>query len=203
MATYKNTASAYRRMEFVDTVMNGTQELFLSFGVLGLFIIAFLESVFFPIPPDVVLLPLAVATPDAALFYALVATLGSVMGAVVGYWFGYKGGRPLLDNMASERNVERVERYYDEYGVLAVGIAGFTPIPYKVFAISSGTFKLDMKGFLLASVLSRGGRFFLEAALIMLYGEQIMSFLHGSFGVLTIAVAVAAVAAYVVWKKYL
>ncbi len=184
-------------------LVHGTQELFLSMGALGLFVIAFIESVFFPIPPDVVLLPLAVTTPDLALFYAAVATAGSVMGAVVGYWFGYKGGRPLLEKVASDRNIDRAEAYYDRYGVMAVGVAGFTPIPYKVFAISSGTFKLDMKGFIAVSVVSRGGRFFLEAALIMLYGEQIVAFLESRFGVATLVAGIGVVAAYVVWKKYL
>jgi len=179
-----------------------TQDIFLSFGALGLFVIAFVESIFFPIPPDVVLLPLAVATPELALFYAAVATAGSVMGAIVGYWFGAKGGRPVLEKVASDRNIDRVEDYYDRYGVMAVGIAGFTPIPYKVFAISSGTFKLDMTGFLVASTLSRGARFFLIGGLIWWKGEQIMAFLDGSFGILTLAVAAAAVGAYIVWKRY-
>jgi undecaprenyl-diphosphatase len=179
-----------------------TQDIFLSFGALGLFVIAFVESIFFPIPPDVVLLPLAVATPELALFYAAVATAGSVMGAIVGYWFGAKGGRPVLEKVASDRNIDRVEDYYDRYGVMAVGIAGFTPIPYKVFAISSGTFKLDMTGFLVASTLSRGARFFLIGGLIWWKGEQIMAFIDGSFGILTLAVAAAAVGAYIVWKRY-
>lgn len=184
-------------------IIDGTRELFVSMGALGLFVLAFVESIFFPVPPDVVLIPLTLTTPELGLLYATAATTGSVLGAVVGYYFGYKGGRPLLDRVVSERNVQRVENYYDDYGVMAVGIAGFTPIPYKVFAISSGAFKLDVKGFLAASVLSRGARFFLEAALIMLYGEEIVAFLKGPFGVVTVIAAAVVVVAYVIWKRYL
>lgn len=185
-----------------EELLHRTEALFLSFGAVGLFLLAFIESVFFPIPPDVVLIPLSLSQPSFALFYAAVATIGSVAGAGVGYWIGYRGGRPALERMVSEQNISRVERYYEEYGILAVGIAGFTPVPYKVFTLSSGAFSLDVKGFLAVSVISRGARFFLEAALLMLYGETIVSFLESLFGAITLVVAVLAAAAYVMWKRY-
>lgn len=186
----------------LDGVVAWTRELVVSFGAVGLFALAFVESMFFPIPPDVALIPLALTTPELALFYAFVTTLGSVGGAIAGYEVGRKGGRPVLERMVSDRNISRVERYYDEYGVLAVGVAGFTPIPYKVFTLSSGAFRLNRAGFVLVSVVSRGARFFLEAVLIMLYGEAIVSFITGTFGILTLLVAAGLVTAYIVWKQY-
>lgn len=190
-------------MSLTGELIQGTQDLFLSFGLLGLFVLAFIESSFFPIPPDVVLIPMALTSPQYALLYAAITTAGSVLGAVAGYYIGYKGGRPVLRKFASEKNVDRVEEYYDEYGVAAVGIAGFSPVPYKVFTISSGAFKLDFKQFMAVSVLSRGARFFIEAGLIMLYGEEIEAFLHGSFGIVTVVLGMVLVAAYFIWKKYL
>lgn len=187
----------------LDTLVTWTREIVVSFGAVGLFALAFVESMFFPIPPDVALIPLALTTPELALFYAFVATLGSVMGAIAGYEVGRKGGRPVLERMVSERNIRRVEDYYDDYGVLAVGVAGFTPIPYKVFTLSSGAFKLNRAGFILVSILSRGGRFFLEAILILLYGEAIVSFIRGAFGIITLLAAAGLVTAYIVWKQYL
>ncbi len=189
-------------MSLTGYLVTATEEVVVSMGALGLFVLAFIESSFFPIPPDVALIPLALANPHLALFYAAVTTAGSVMGAVAGYYIGQKGGRPLLEKMVSDRNIDRVEAYYDQYGVMAVGFAGFTPVPYKVFTISSGTFKLDMKGFLVVSVLSRGGRFFLEALLIMWYGERIVALLEGYFSIITVVVAATGVVAYVVWKRY-
>lgn len=186
----------------LDGLVTWTREMAVSFGAVGLFALAFVESMFFPIPPDVALIPLALTTPELALFYAFVATLGSVAGAIAGYEVGRTGGRPVLERMVSERNIDRVEHYYDAYGVLAVGVAGFTPIPYKVFTLSSGAFKLNRAAFILVSILSRGGRFFLEAVLILLYGEEIVSFITGAFGLLTLLAAGALVTAYIVWKQY-
>lgn len=186
-----------------SALVEPTKEFFLAYGVAGLFIIAFIESSFFPIPPDVVLIPLTVANPALGLWYAALATVGSVLGAVFGYWLGYKGGRPVLERYVSDRNIDRVQEYYDDYGVWAVGIAGFTPIPYKVFAISSGTFKLDMKGFIAASIIGRGARFFVVAGVIMLYGEEIIALLNRFLGIGSIIIAAVVVAVYVYWKRYL
>ncbi|XGI83335.1 YqaA family protein [Halorutilales archaeon Cl-col2-1] len=187
--------------ESVSQIVEASREIFVSFGALGLFVLAFIESSFFPIPPDVVLIPLAVASPESAVFYGVVTTIGSVAGAVFGYYAGYKGGRPLLEATVDDEKMELVEDYYDEYGVAAVGIAGLSPIPYKVFTLSSGAFRMDLRGFILVSVVSRGARFIGVAVLLSLYGEEILGFIEGSFGVLTIGFGVIAAAAYVVWKK--
>lgn len=190
-------------MSITGRLIQVTQDVFVSMGAVGLFAIAFVESSFFPIPPDVVLIPLVLSNPELAMFYAALATVGSVLGAVFGYWLGYKGGRPVLERFVSDQNIQRVEDYYDKYGVYAVGIAGFTPVPYKVFTISSGTFQLRLIPFVIVSTLSRGARFFLEALLLLWYGEEIISFLHGTFGVITVIIAILAVTAYIIWKRYL
>ena len=156
------------------------------FGPLALFAIAFAESSFFPIPPDVLLIALALLNPEKAMFYALICSLGSVSGAVFGYILGLKGGRPLLRKLFSLEKVALVEAYYKKYDVWAVGIAGFTPIPYKVFTISAGVFDLDFKRFLLASVVSRSGRFFIVAGFIALFGAAIKPILTKYFNLITI-----------------
>ncbi len=183
-------------------LLAAAEELFEAMGMVGLFIVSFLNSSFLPLPADVILIPLALATPELALVYAAVTTIGSVMGAAFGYYVGYRGGRPVLKKTVSRKNIGRVDRYYERWGVLAVGVAGMSPVPYKVFTISSGAFKLDFRAFIVVSFLSRGFRFFTEAVLIMWYGEEIVSFLYGSFGLVMLGVAAAVIVLYIVWKQY-
>jgi len=163
-------------------------------GIPGLVLTAFTESSFFPIPPDVILIPLALLDPRNAVLYGLVATVSSTAGALLGYWIGLKGGRPILLKLAGERSMKKAEEFFNRYGAWAVGIAAFTPIPYKVFTIASGVFMLrNLKAFILASILGRGGRFMAEAVLIMLFGEEILSFLSAHFELITILVGAAVI----------
>ena len=115
------------------SLIEWTQSTFGSYGSAGIFVVAFMESSFFPIPPDLLLIPFIIATPDLWIFYAAVATVGSVAGAVLGYYIGLWGGRPLLLKLAGEHKTHKVDRYFKKYGDWAIGIAGFTPIPYKKF----------------------------------------------------------------------
>jgi len=155
-----------------------------------LFILAFAESSFFPIPPDVLMIPLALANPAAALLYALVTTVGSVTGGMFGFWIGARGGRPVLKRFISQKKIDAAKKLYKRYDVWAVGIAAFTPIPYKVFTISAGVFELRFKRFVLASILGRAGRFFLVGILISIFGPIIKSFLDSYFEIVMIAFAV-------------
>src|SRR5690606_16596978 len=98
----------------------------------SLFFLSFIEAIFFPIPPDVLLLPLSVLRPQMAPLFGVVATAGSVAGAAVGYLLGKWGGRPLLERVASPVRVRQVQDLFHRYDVWAIGIAGFTPIPYKL-----------------------------------------------------------------------
>ena len=170
-------------------------------GLPGLIFTAFAESSFFPIPPDIILIPLALLSPENAILYGLLATLSSSAGALLGYWIGLKGGRPVLRKLASEKSIEKAETFFNRYGAWAVGIAAFTPIPYKVFTIASGVFMLrDLRAFFLASFLGRGGRFMAEAILIMLFGESIISFLTTRFEQATLLIGVAAAIALIAYS---
>ena len=152
-----------------------------------LFALAFAESSFFPIPPDVLLITLGVATPERAIWYGLVCSLGSVLGGIFGYGIGLWGGRPLIYKIFSATKIQAVERLYDKYNAWATGIAGLTPIPYKVFTISGGAFKINFKIFLIASIASRCFRFMTEGVLLALFGESIRDFLYTQFNWLSIA----------------
>jgi membrane protein YqaA with SNARE-associated domain len=159
------------------------------YGGVALFAIAFAESSFFPVPPDVLLIPLALAKTSWALLFAAIATAGSTVGGVLGYYIGDKGGRPLLQRFFKAEKVALVQGYYRRYDVWAVGMAGFTPIPYKLFSISAGAFGLDLKRFILASIVGRGGRFFLVGLAILIFGESVKAFLDEYFDLAVVAFA--------------
>lgn len=161
-----------------------------------LFALAFAESSFFPIPPDVLLITLGVATPERAIWYGVVCSLGSILGGMFGYGIGLWGGRPLMYKMFSTTKIHAVERLYDRYNAWATGIAGLTPIPYKVFTISGGAFKINFKIFLLASIVSRSLRFMTEGVLLALFGESIRDFLYNQFNWLSIAFVVLLVGGF-------
>ena len=163
---------------------------------LWLFLLAFAESSFFPIPPDVLLITLGVASPDKALWYALVCSLGSVVGGAVGYGIGLFGGRPLLYRFFNENKIHAVEKLYDRYNAWATGIAGLTPIPYKVFTIAGGAFKINFKIFVLASMVSRTLRFMAEGAMLYFFGSSIRDFLFKWFNWVSIAFVVLLVGGF-------
>jgi membrane protein YqaA with SNARE-associated domain len=170
----------------------------------ALAVLAFAESSFFPIPPDVLLITLCLINPAQSAWYAAVCTAASVLGGAFGYGIGRYGGRPLLERFVSGEKIRAVERYYKRYDVWAVGIAGFTPIPYKVFTVSAGTFLLDFKRFLLASALGRGGRFFLVAGLFFFFGEPIGGFVKKYLNLLSVLFAVLLVGGFAVmhgWSR--
>jgi membrane protein YqaA with SNARE-associated domain len=170
-------------------------------AVLALFLLAFAESSFFPLPPDILLIVMALNSPDHALFYAMICTLGSALGGAAGYGIGIGGGRPLLKRFVSEEKIRLVHSYFEKYEAWAIGIAGFTPIPYKIFTISAGVFYIDFIKFVLVSFLSRGARFFLVAGLIALFGEYITDFINKYFNLLSILFVVLLVGGFYVVKK--
>ncbi len=163
-----------------------------SFLALGL--LSFSEAIFFPIPPDPLLIGISVLRPEAALWLAAIATLSSVGGALVGHWLGSRLGAPLLHKFVAARHVESAERMFARYGAWAVALAAFTPIPYKVFAITAGALNQDRRSFILASLIGRGARFFLLGGLMFAYGDSIEQFIDDHFQTLTIAIAAALVA---------
>ncbi len=158
-------------------MMEWAVKVFLPLGGWGLFFVSFADSSFFPVPPDVLLIPLVLASPRWGLWYAALSTVSSVLGAVFAYLIGKRIGRRILARMASEEKIAWIEAQFKRWGAWAVGVAGFVPIPlYKEFTIASGLFSVNKGGFLVASVLGRGGRFFLLALLLQFYGQGIVSF---------------------------
>jgi membrane protein YqaA with SNARE-associated domain len=165
-------------------------------GATALFLIAFAESSFFPIPPDVLLIPLCLGDPSRAFWFATLCSAGSVLGGMAGYGIGHYGGRPLLKRLFNPERVRAVETYYDRYNAWATGIAGLTPLPYKVFTISAGAFAINFKVFVFASLVARSSRFFGLATLIYFFGEPIRAFIDRYLDWLSIAFVVLLVGGF-------
>ncbi|MBI4429564.1 MAG: DedA family protein [Ignavibacteriales bacterium] len=160
----------------------------------SLFGIAFIESSFFPIPPDVLLIALAVSVPAKSFRYALVCSVGSVLGGMLGYFIGLEFydlvGRPIIDFYGLRGQYLRVQQLYSENAFTAIAVAGFTPIPYKVFTIAAGAFHVSFATLVYASILSRSARFFLVAALFYWFGAGIKSFVDKYLESLSVAFVV-------------
>jgi membrane protein YqaA with SNARE-associated domain len=157
-----------------------------------LFALSFAESSFFPVPPDVLLIAMGIGRPALSFWFALVCSVASVLGGCAGYGIGYWGGRPLVDRLFSRKKVEAVERMYAKYDVWAVAVAGFTPVPYKVFTITTGVLRAGFWRFVAASAASRSARFFMVAALTYFFGEQTERILNRHIGPATLALVAAA-----------
>ncbi len=163
------------------------------YGIPALVLLTFAESSFFPIPPDPLLVALCIAAPRRSFFFAASATVGSVLGGVAGYWIGAGGWHFAQDFFftyvpgVSPEAFGRVQALYDRWDFWAIFMAGLLPIPYKVFTLSAGVFRINFPIFVFASVLSRGLRFFIVAALIHRYGAPISDFIDRHFNRLTIA----------------
>jgi len=165
--------------------------------------LSFAESSFFPIPPDVMLAPMALAKPKRALFYAALTTVASVAGGVLGYFIGVYAFdliAPFLKEVGYWEKYEVSKNWFEEWGFWAILIAGFSPIPYKVFTIAAGTLSMSFLPFLLASLIGRGARFFLVASLMAWGGERVEKLLHEYVDKLGWAVVVIALLAYIIVK---
>lgn len=174
------------------------------YGVKALFLFAFAESSFFPVPPDVLLIALALSIPARAFWFATVCSLGSVLGGILGYFLGFQFmellGLPILKFYGAMDKFTEIHLLYQQYEAWAVGIAGFTPIPYKVFTIAAGAFRVDFGVFVLASLVSRSARFFLVALLIYWYGEPIKRFIDRYFNLLSFLFVALLILGFVVVK---
>ena len=139
-------------------------------------IISFAESSFFPIPPDVMLLPMCLANPLRAYWYAFITTLTSVLGGLFGYLIGkfaFDLIEPHLINSHYYESYSHAVTWFNEWGFWAIFVAGFSPIPYKIFTIAAGSLNMLLIPFILGSIIGRGGRFFLEAALTKTFNKNI------------------------------
>ena len=155
-------------------------QYFQQFGTWGLALNSFVESFFLVPPPDFLLIIMDLAKPEKALWYALVCSISSILGCIVGYLIGLIGGRPVF-NWFFRKNpeqFEKVEELYNKYGSIAVFFAGFTPIPYKVFTIASGVLNMNLWKFTVASFFGRAGRFFIVSIVLMIFGEWFKQYIE-------------------------
>ena len=171
---------------------------------LWLALVSFAESSCFPIPPDALLIPMVVARPRLAWWLATICTLASVAGGALGYLIGAtlfdRLARPLLDFYGYGNAVVQFQALYDRWGLWVILIKGLTPIPYKIVTIASGAAHFDFATFMVASLVTRGARFFLLAALLRRYGEPIRRFIERRLGLVTGALAAGIVGGFLVLR---
>jgi membrane protein YqaA with SNARE-associated domain len=167
-------------------------------------LVSFAESSFFPIPPDVVLVPMCLAQPQKARMFAAVCTIASVLGGILGYFIGaflYDTlGKWLIALYGYGDSVEAFRHAYSEWGAWIILIKGLTPIPYKIVTIASGFAGYDFFMFVLLSIVTRGARFFLVAELLRHFGEPIREFIEKRLTLVTTAFLVAIVGGFIIAK---
>ncbi len=179
------------------------------YGALALFVLAFAESSFFPIPPDILLIALAISARRRAFYFAAICSVGSLAGGMFGYLIGYQfwtlAGDFFFQYIPgfTRHRFADVQALYDLHGFLIVFTAGFTFIPYKIFTVSSGVFGLNFGGFVLASAIGRAARFFLVAGLIWRFGAPIKEFIDRYFNLLAFLFAVLLIAGFVLIKFFI
>jgi membrane protein YqaA with SNARE-associated domain len=192
MAKAAATKNPLRKMYFWTLHWADTK-----YALPALFVLSFVESSFFPIPPDVLLMAICFSAPKRWLAAAFWCTVASVLGGVLGWYIGWglweTVGHPIVNFYHGEAVMESVRGWYDQYGFWGVLIAAITPIPYKVFTIASGVFQFPLGLLILASIIGRGLRFFLVAGLIRGFGPTIKPFLEKHFELSVILVTVVGV----------
>ena len=184
------------------------------YGAVALFLLAFSESSIFPIAPDVLLIVLVLGAKNKAFGYATNCTIGSILGAFLGYGIGYflwwdadKSFSPLAMFFFEQipgftQNVFfEIKTLFEKWDFWIIFIAGFTPIPYKLFTVSGGAFQIDLTMFTLASVIGRGARFFLLAFLLWKFGEAIKLFIEKYFNMIAIGIALIFIGVFIALKK--
>jgi len=174
------------------------------YATLWLAIVAFAEASFFPIPPDALLVPMALANPRRAWHFALICTIASVAGGAFGYLIGFtlfdQIARPILAAYGYAAAYAAFQAKFQDYGLWIILVKGLTPIPYKIVTIAAGAAKFSFGAFMAASVLTRGGRFFLVATLLHLFGDSVRVFIEKRLTLVTSAVAVGVVGGFLVLK---
>jgi membrane protein YqaA with SNARE-associated domain len=171
--------------------------------------VSFAESSFFPIPPDVMLIPMVLANRSKAWWYATVATVASVFGGIAGYAIGYflyqTLGTKILGLYGYADSYEQVSKLFNEWGVWILIAKGWTPFPYKVLTIMAGVAQMAIVPFIVASIIARAMRFYLVAGLLYFYGEPIRDFIEKRLTLLTTLLVVGLVGGFIAvrYVKYL
>jgi membrane protein YqaA with SNARE-associated domain len=170
----------------------------------ALLAVSFAESSFFPIPPDVMLIPMVLADRRKAWIYAAICTLGSVTGALLGYWIGHalyeSLGKPIIAFYGLQDKMQGFIDGFNHYGLWIILIKGLTPIPYKLVTIASGIAGFSLVPFVLASIVTRGIRFFLVAGLLYRFGAPIRDFIERRLTLVTTGFLVLLVGGFLVLK---
>lgn len=196
-------------MNGIQKLIHKTYDTMLSLSakdhaMLFLFLVAFAESSFFPIPPDVMIIPMVLATPQKAWKIAGLATFASVIGGYFGYIIGSCFfdliAKPLLEMYNALDQFKEFENYYHLYGAWIVFGAGITPFPYKIITIASGVVHLDLFIFTIASILARGIRFFLVAWLLKKYGAPMKVFIEKNLGWLSVLFLILLIGSFALIK---
>ena len=175
------------------------------YGMPALFLLAFAESSFFPIPPDVLLIALALSKPLRSLWYAMVCAVGSVLGGMAGYAIGYffwdTVGQPIINFYHAQAAFTTVQGYYQDNAFFYMLLAAFTPIPYKVFTIAGGICQIQFwQDLVLGSLIGRSLRFFVVAGLFYFFGPSIKKFIDRYFEMLTILFGILLVGGFLAIK---
>ena len=151
---------------------------------------SFLESIIFPFPPDIFLIPIVLAKKNSWLFISIVCTVFCVLGGVIGYMIGYffwdLVGNNIINFYGAENQIDQLKKYFSKYGLFIILLAGFTPIPYKIFTIGSGLLSFNFFIFIICSIFARGLRFISLSYLVYKYGEKSLSFVDKYFYKLTL-----------------
>jgi len=174
------------------------------YSSLALFILAFSESSFFPIPPDVLQIALSVSRPKKSFYYALISSAGSVLGGILGYFIGLflfdTIGNFIINTLGYQAQFNAVGDLYKSYAFLAILASAFTPIPYKVFTIAAGFWQVGLLPLIAASIVGRSARFFIVASLIYFFGPKIKEFIDKYFNLLTIIFIILLIGGFLVIK---
>ena len=169
--------------------------------------VSFLESSVFPVPPDVLLMPMVLARREKAWYYAGLCTVASVLGAAAGYALGLFAfetiGRPLLEAYGYMDAFTRVQTWFNDWGAWIVLTAGITPVPYKVFTIASGVTQLNFGVFIVASLLARSFRFYLVAALLWKFGPPIRDFIEKRLALVVTVFVLLVFGGYIVIEHFI
>lgn len=182
-----------------ETAAVFVEGLLLPYGVYGLFVLSFFNSSVSPVPTEVLLVPLVLLQPEDALLYGTVATGASVLGAWFAYYLGAYGR--FVTVLVNDKHLALAQGILQEHGVVIVGVSGISPLPFKLFCIASGVFRLDLPRVLGVSLAFRGLRFYGISLLLAVYGGAMLTFVEEHLWLATTAIAAMVVAAYLAYRR--